>query len=142
MSGAIGSVQLKKWDDILARRLKNAGYFKQFFNSEPWLDIQQVKNGQSTWFSFGCVLQEKLAGVRHKVVEEFDRAGIESRPLASGNFMKQPVLKEFDYIDYFMSYPNSDDIDNNGFWVGNHAIDIKDNIEQMYDVLKKVADGQ
>ena len=142
MSGAIGLEQLEKWDDIRETRIKNAQHFIDVFDNVPWMRYQKPKHGRSTWFSFGCVLQEKLAGVRHKVVEEFDKAGIESRPLASGNFMKQPVLKEFNYIDYFMSYPNSDDIDNNGFWVGNHAIDIKDNIEQMYDVLKKVADGQ
>lgn len=142
MSGAIGSVQLKKWDDIVNRRLKNAGYFKQFFDSEPWLDVQQVKNGVSTWFSFGCVLNERLKGRRDDVIKAFDENGIEARPLASGHWLKQPVMKDLDYIDMFKDYPASQNIDENGFWIGNHATDMSLGIEKVHEVLKKVADAR
>jgi len=84
MSGAIGSVQLKKWPKLLQGRLENLKYFRELFDDVPWLRLQQDKHGESSWFAFGCVLQESLLGRRDEVTKAFDEHGIEYRPIASG----------------------------------------------------------
>ena len=45
-------------------------------------------------------------------------------------------------IDMFKDYPASQNIDDNGFWIGNHATDMSLGIEKVHSVLKKVADAR
>jgi len=62
------------------------------------------------------------------------KAGIQNRPLASRNFIKQPVMRELDYIDN-NNYEAADDIHNNGFFVGNGSQDITEGINKMYEIM-------
>ncbi len=139
MSGAIGSVQLKKWPKLLQGRMDNVKYFKELFEDVPWLRMQEEKHGDSTWFSFGCVLQGALAGRRNEVIKAFEEGGIEARPLASGNFLNQPVTKMMPHYNH-ENYEGAQDIDENGFWVGNHSTDCKAGIFKMFTILKGLAE--
>ena len=139
MSGAIGSVQLKKWPKLLQVRMDNVKYFKELFEDVPWLRMQEEKHGDSTWFSFGCVLQGALAGRRNEVIKAFEEGGIEARPLASGNFLNQPVTKMMPHYNH-ENYEGAQDIDENGFWVGNHSTDCKAGIFKMFTILKGLAE--
>ena len=139
MSGAIGSVQLKKWPQLLEVRLDNMRYFKELFEDVPWLRMQEEKHGDSTWFSFGCVLQGALKGRRDEVLKAFEDGGIEARPLASGNFLNQPVVKMMPHYNHG-NYEGAQDIDENGFWVGNHSTDCKAGIFKMFTILKGLAE--
>ena len=139
MSGAIGSVQLKKWPKLLQGRMDNVKYFKELFEDVPWLRMQEEKHGDSTWFSFGCVLQGALKGKRNEVIKTFEEGGIEARPLASGNFLNQPVTKMMPHYNH-ENYEGAQDIDENGFWVGNHSTDCKAGIFKMFTILKGLAE--
>ena len=133
MSGAIGSVQLKKWPRIEQRRIDNAKHFVSLFHSKPWCRIQQII-GESSWFTFGMVLDGELKGRRAEIVEALDEAGIQNRPLASRNFLKQPVMRDLDYIASG-EMTAADDIHDNGFFVGNGSKDIKDELDKLYTVI-------
>lgn len=135
MSGAIGSEQLKKWPSIMATRNKNASHFINLFTGKPWCRIQQTL-GESSWFTFGMVLDGALKGRRAEVVKALDEAGIQNRPLASRNFLKQPVMRDLDYTAS-KDMPAADDIHNNGFFVGNGSKDITAEIDKLYQVILK-----
>jgi CDP-6-deoxy-D-xylo-4-hexulose-3-dehydrase len=135
MSGAIGSVQLKKWPMIEQTRIENAKHFVGLFSSKPFVRIQQIV-GESSWFTFGIVLDGELKGRRAEVVKALDEAGIQNRPLASRNFLKQPVMRDLDYIasDEMTA---ADDIHDNGFFVGNGSHDIRDELDALYETIVK-----
>jgi CDP-6-deoxy-D-xylo-4-hexulose-3-dehydrase len=133
MSGAIGSVQLKKWPQIEQRRIDNAKHFVNLFHSKPWCRIQQII-GESSWFTFGMVLDGELKGRRAEIVKALDEAGIQNRPLASRNFLKQPVMRDLDYIASGVMTA-ADDIHDNGFFVGNGSEDIINRIDKLYSVI-------
>ena len=114
-------------------------YFKELFQDVPWLRMQEEKHGDSTWFSFGCVLQGALKGKRDKVIQAFEEGGVEARPLASGNFLNQPVVKQMPHYNHG-NYEGAQDIDDNGFWVGNHSTDCKAGIFKMFTILKGLAE--
>lgn len=135
MSGAIGSEQLKKWPSIMATRNKNASHFINLFAGKPWCRIQHTL-GESSWFTFGMVLDGALKGRRAEVVKALDEAGIQNRPLASRNFLKQPVMRDLDYTAS-KDMPAADDIHNNGFFVGNGSKDITAEIDKLYQVISK-----
>ena len=133
MSGAIGSVQLKKWNNIMDTRLQNKRHFISLFRNKSWCRIQE-EIGESSWFTFGIVLDGELKRRRTEVVDALSKAGIQNRPLASRNFLKQPVMRDLDHI-VSGEMTAADDIHDNGFFVGNGSKDIKEGIDKLYEVI-------
>ena len=133
MSGAIGTEQLKKWDKIIDVRLKNKDHFLKLFADKPWVRVQK-EIGTSSWFTFGMVLDGELKGRRQEVIDALSKAGIQNRPLASRNFLKQPVMRDLDYIDN-KDYAAADDIHDNGFFVGNGSVLINEPIDRLYEII-------
>ena len=137
MSGAIGSVQLKKWNDIMKVRLENTKHFLNLFANKSWCRIQN-ETGESSWFTFGIVLDGELKGRREEIINALTNAGIQNRPLASRNFLKQPVMPNLDHI-VSGTMDAANDIHDNGFFVGNGSIDIKEGIDKMYEIISGFA---
>ena len=135
MSGAIGSEQLKKWPTIMDVRQENANHFISLFKDKSWCRIQKTI-GLSSWFTFGIVLDGALKGRRTEIVKALDEAGIQNRPLASRNFLKQPVMRDLDHIASG-EMTAADDIHDNGFFVGNGSKDIRDELDLLYKTISK-----
>ena len=132
-SGAIGSAQLRKWPKMIEKRIENKEYFFKKFGSQPWIKLQQECH-ESSWFCFGCVLDGPLKGKRDEVIEKMTKAGVQSRPLASGNWLVQPVMKMMDFRADG-TYEAAEDIEKNGFFVGNGTTDLKKGIDKMYETI-------
>ncbi|TWS12540.1 pyridoxamine 5-phosphate oxidase, partial [Escherichia coli] len=58
----------------------------------------QKEVGESSWFGFSFVIKEGAAIERKSLVNNLISAGIECRPIVTGNFLKnERVLSYFDY---------------------------------------------
>jgi len=132
MSGAIGVEQLKKLPDFINKRRSNAAYFKELFADHRYLRVQK-ETGSSSWFGFSLVIKENSGIERKRIVSKLMENGIECRPIVTGNFAKNEVLEYFDY-EISGSLRNAEYINENGFFVGNHQIDIK----EMLSAFKKI----
>ena len=133
MSGAIGSVQLKKWPLIAQTRMDNAKHFVNLFQDKPWCRIQRTV-GHSSWFTFGIVLDGVLKGRRAEIIKALDEAGIQNRPLASRNFLKQPVMRDLDHVTSG-DMSAADDIHDNGFFVGNGSKSLIEELDKLYETI-------
>lgn len=137
MSGAIGIEQLKKLPDFLAKRCENAAFFVELFQNHPYLDIQR-EIGTSSWFGFSLVIKQGSKIKRPELVNLLNKSGVETRPIVTGNFLKNTeVLTYFDY-EVFGTLENAELIENNGLFVGNHHNDIRKNIELLLQVTKSL----
>lgn len=119
VEGAAGSEQLKKMDGIIAQRRENAKYFLE--KMQQFKDVRiQREIGESSWFGFAVILEGKLKGKRDEIVKALAEAEIEVRPIVAGNFTRNSVIK---YLDYTIAgeLTASDDIHDNGFFIGNHS---------------------
>lgn len=135
MSGAIGIEQLKKLPGFIEARRKNAVLFKQLFSNHEYIDIQQ-ETGESSWFGFALILKETAKVTRTELVKKLVAAGVECRPIVTGNFLKnEEVLKFFDYT-VSGEITDAEYIDKNGLFVGNHQVDLSKEIQYLYDLLK------
>lgn len=135
MSGAIGIEQLKKLPGFISTRRSNAQYFVDKFKDHPFLDIQK-EVGESSWFGFSFVIKEGAAIERKSLVNNLISAGIECRPIVTGNFLKnERVLSYFDYSVHD-TVANAEYIDKNGFFVGNHQIPLFNEIDYLRKALK------
>lgn len=134
MEAAIGRVQLRKLDSFVDRRRRNAEIFKSQLQSFPEYRTQ-VELGESSWFAFSIVLQGKLKNRRSELIKVLGEAGIETRPIVTGNFTRNPVIKHMT-IAPLDKMPIADEIHDHGFFVGNHHFDLSEEIEQLAEVLR------
>ena len=134
MSGAIGTEQLKKLPDFIAQRRKNAEYFISLFTDHPDFLIQK-EIGNSSWFGFSFIIRKDSDITRKEVVKKLVDNGIECRPIVTGNFLKnEEVLKYFDY-EVAGTVKNAEYLDQHGLFVGNHQIDLTEQLDLLYKVL-------
>ena len=129
ISGAIGIEQLKKLGKFLECRKQNGKYFIDCFSDHPIFSIQK-EIGQSSWFGFALTVKKNSGLTREKVLNEFSKQGIETRPIVAGNFTKNKVIDFFNYEIPF-KLTNADYLHENGLFIGNHHILKKDQIQKI-----------
>lgn len=134
MSGVIGIEQLKKLPAFLEQRRKNAELFVALFKDNPTFYIQK-EIGNSSWFGFSLIIKPEVKVDRLAIVKKLEENGIDSRPIVTGDFTKNEVLKYFDY-EIFGKVKNANYLDTKGLFVGNHQIDLTKEIKHLYNVLK------
>jgi CDP-4-dehydro-6-deoxyglucose reductase, E1 len=129
MSGALGREQLKKLPSLIQGRRSNGKLVQQKLGDHPRFMIQQ-EIGNSSWFGFSLVLRDPAAGSRLQLVKELVNAGFEVRPIVTGNFAKNEVMKYFDYTVHD-ELKNSDYIDAHGVFIGNHHYGIETAVDAL-----------
>lgn len=135
MSGVIGIEQLKKLPAFLEQRRKNAELFVSLFNDNPTFYIQE-EIGNSSWFGFSLIIKPNANVDRLAIVKKLEENGIDCRPIVTGDFTKNEVLKYFDY-EIFGKVKKANYLDTKGLFVGNHQIDLTKEIKHLYNVLKE-----
>ena len=131
--GAIGKRQLKKLDEFVSLRRKNAAHFVGLFKDDRRFIIQE-EVGESSWFSFTMIVDPASGLERKQVLERLKGAGIEYRIITGGNILRHDVVRYYDYT--VAGCGNADIAHYNGFFVGNHPQDIRDKIDHLYETLR------
>jgi CDP-6-deoxy-D-xylo-4-hexulose-3-dehydrase len=98
MQCAIGLAQLKKLPGFIAARRENASRF-------PFRTQKEI--GTSSWYGFAVFGDD-----RNKFPD------FESRPIVTGNFLRQPVISHYDYVS-FGEMRNADWVHDNALMIGN-----------------------
>ncbi|EAK3697350.1 DegT/DnrJ/EryC1/StrS family aminotransferase [Campylobacter jejuni] len=135
MSGAIGVEQLKKLPMFLKHRRENAKLFCEYFQNHPEF-IMQKEIGSSSWFGFSLVIRPNSKLQRKDIIKKLEENDIEYRPIATGDFTQNEVIKYFDY-EIHKDLKNAKYIHEKGFFVGNHQFSISEQIS----LFKKVLDN-
>ncbi|MBV0891656.1 DegT/DnrJ/EryC1/StrS family aminotransferase [Paracoccus sp. Z118] len=138
MEGALGIPQLEKLPGFVAERRANGQLFQQAFGGLDFLDIQQ-ETGESSWFGFAMILRGRLEGRRADLVAALQAAGIECRPIVTGNFLANPVIEKLDH-SVFGTVEAAENVDRNGLFTGNHHYPIAPQIARLREVVQDVAD--
>ncbi len=133
LSGAIGVKQLEKLPRFIQKRRENADFFVSKFNDSQNFKIQ-FEAGNSSWFGFSIVLQNKLTGKRKELIKLLSTNGIETRPIVAGNFTLNPVMKFLNFLP-LPPLPSADLIHNEGFFIGNHHFDVTKELSQVCVLL-------
>ncbi len=133
MSGVIGVEQLKKLPSFLEQRRKNAELFISLFADTKDFYIQKDIDN-SSWFGFSFIIKPESNLNRLNIVKKLEENNIDCRPIVTGDFTKNEVLKYFD-CEIFGEMKNAQYLDKNGFFVGNHQIDLTEEIKHLHKVL-------
>jgi len=136
LSGAIGKEQLKKLPHLIDERIKNSKVFNDAFAGRKNVRIQK-ETGVSSWFGFSMVFENELSDRRAEIVQKLTDAGIDCRPIVTGNFAKNPVLSHLNH-SVIPDLPNADKIHKDGLFVGNHHYDLSDGIYKLAEIVNSL----
>ena len=134
MSGAIGVEQLKKLPQFIVNRRKNASLFQELFSDNPDFIIQKEIH-KSSWFGFSLIIRPDSKLKRKDIVKKLIDNGIECRPIVTGDFTQNEVMKYFDY-EIHGELKNAKYLHDNGLFIGKHQKNIRKEIEHLFNVLK------
>lgn len=129
LSGALGIEQVKKLPRLVQERRHNADRLKDALGNHPVV-ILQKEIGQSSWFGFSLIIRPGSGVTRNDIIERLNGLGFETRPIVTGNFAKNEVVKYFDY-EIHGELKNAEYVDQNGLFIGNHHYDLSDAMDAL-----------
>ena len=129
MSGAIGCIQIQKFPKFLIQRKINAEIFLDKMRKYDDIIIQK-EIGSSSWFGFSIVIKPGSKRNRDNLIKTLSDIGFECRPIVTGNFVKNNVVNYFNY-EVEGNLENAKWIDENGLFIGNHHVGMKDALELL-----------
>lgn len=136
IASLLGLEQLKKLPAILEGRLSNVLHWLEHSKGVPWMMTQEVaENSVSSWFGFSIIPKPNSVS-REDLISLLEEMRIEYRPIVTGNFTKQPVMKLLPHVNDVLEFPNSTYVDKTGLFIGNHHYDIK---EKIVSLCKRLA---
>ena len=134
IAGTIGRSQFKDLFKFKKIRNLNRKNIINLFKKDKKINrsikvIKPNKNVNPSWFGLPLIVNKK--NLLKKLMLRLEKNGIETRPIISGNFLKQPSVKKYGLIKN-IKFKNADYINNHGFFIGLPFDKIKINI------LKKI----
>lgn len=127
IEAAVGREQLKKLPRMLDQRRRNGKKYTEMLALQDQFS-GQTEFGRSSWFSF--YISEKAPGRRSALVDKFTQAGIETRPVMTGNFLRHRA-SNFMKINAPLELTNADWVHDNGLLFGNRSEDLFQVLEQV-----------
>ena len=125
----LGLSQLPRLDDMIKRRREVCDKFVSIL--KKYDDIFHIPNfdGNS---SFCLPFIAKDGYLRNDLQEHLEACGVETRPLCSGNLLRQPFLSEY---EVFKEFPKVDYLHYHGFFIGNNHLVTDEEIEKLGFIL-------
>lgn len=120
LQGAFGIHQIKKLDNIVEARRINAIFYANYLKKyrEFFYIVEEKENNKNSWYGYPIIIKDNTIFTRKELTDFLNFKKVETRPILSGNFAKQPALSLFKNKVY--NIPNSEIIHNNGFFMGVH----------------------
>jgi len=125
----LGLSQLPRLDSMIKRRREICDEFVSILKMRP--DFFHIPNfeGNSS-FCLPFIVKDRYW--RNELQEYLEENGIETRPLCSGNLLRQPFLSEY---EPFKDFPKVDYLHYHGFFIGNNHLISNEDIRKLETIL-------
>lgn len=121
LQGAFGIHQLPRLEGYIKIRQDNTDYWNmrlEKYSNYLWTH-REAPNTRHVWFGYPVTVSPRAPFTRKELVDFLESKGVETRPIMTGNFAKQPVA---DLMSYRISgkLPNASLISRQSFFWGSH----------------------
>ncbi len=131
LQGAIGSVQLQKFEDVHKKRRANKEKIQKIFESIPNVRvINERQEAETSWFGVPIVADYDKA----PLVRFLESHKIQTRNYFAGNILMHPAYK---HLEDASNYPNASKVLDNVFFVGCAPIINDSMIEYIEEVVNE-----
>tara|TARA_R110000851_G_scaffold60526_4_gene139606 strand:+ start:3072 stop:4250 length:1179 start_codon:yes stop_codon:yes gene_type:complete len=131
LNAVLGISQLKSLDNNIRERISNLKRFVDICNKHDSLIVSFKMEGNSS-FCLPFIVKDRE--IKQKLETHLQSNGIETRPLCSGNLLRQPFLKK----DYQMDIPwesNIEFLHHNGFFIGNNHMITSEEFDKLSEII-------
>ena len=112
---------------------QNAELFVNLFkNHKDFLIQKQI--AKSSWFGFSLIIKQGSDLKRKDIINILEKNKVEYRPIVTGNFVRNEVLKYFNY-EIHKELTNANHLHDNGFFVGNSHESLFSKIKFLKEIL-------
>lgn len=121
IQGAFGIHQLKKLDDFVEVRRKNADYWSNGLSRyEKYFLLHREREGtKHAWFGYPVTIKPSARFSRKELTDFLEAKKVETRPVMAGNIAEQPAMRRLNHR-IVGKLPNSRLVMRNSFFFGNH----------------------
>ncbi len=126
IQAAIGISQFRRLKNFKNIRIHNRDKIIKNLKSHPkWNNqfnfIEVPKEISPSYMVFPILLNPKYKKKKIKFINHIESLGLQTRPIISGNFTKQPSSKLYKLNQSNKKFPGSDEVQNLGFVIGLHT---------------------
>ena len=127
ISAAFGLVQLKKLNKFAQIRQKNFENLNSFFSNQRFFKLpKQLPQVKTSWLAFPLTINSDAPFSRIEIVKHLESHGIQTRPVFTGNVLRQPAFEKINYKNIGNDYDVANNIMKNSFIIGcNHGLNEK-----------------
>jgi CDP-4-dehydro-6-deoxyglucose reductase, E1 len=138
LTAAFGLAQLKKFRGFEKLRRKNFADLLSFFSKfEKYFILpKQAADVKTSWLAFPLTIKKGAPFTRFDLVKYFEEHNIQTRPIFTGNILRQPGFKDIPRREMPGGYPNADYAMAHGFVIGCHHGMEKKHLDRIKEVFK------
>ena len=127
ISAAFGLVQLKKLKKFSEIRQKNFDNLYSFFSNSKFFKVpKQLPQVRTSWLAFPLTITFNAPFSRMELVKYLETNNIQTRPIFTGNVLRQPAFKKINYKNIGKEFSVANNIMENSFLIGcNHGLNEK-----------------
>src|SRR3989344_3377289 len=137
LGSAFGNAQLDKLNTFIKIRDRNAKILINFFSKYPDYFLTPVvdKDCKARFLYFPITIKKKAPFTRLEFVIFLEKNNIQTRPIFTGNILKQPGFKNIPHRDTQKEYPVTDHIMENGVIIGLHQGLTMEHLDRLMEVV-------
>lgn len=122
LSSAFALEQLKKFPRFAKARKENFNNLYFFFKKyEKYFTLSnQTPKTDTVWLAFPLIINKSAPFTRLELITFLENNNIQTRPVFTGNILKQPGYGKIPYRLVQKNYPNTENIMRNAFVIASH----------------------
>jgi len=122
LSAAFALVQLEKFPTFTKARRDNYQRLYDFFakHKKYFMRAEQTPKTETIWLAFPLIINNDAPFTRLELAMYLEDRNIQTRPVFTGNILRQPGYKNIPHRSTQESYPNTENIMRNAFVIGSH----------------------
>ncbi len=148
MQAAIGCAQLEKLPEFIRARRRNWLFLRKGLDdlTSQFVLPEPAENSEPSWFGFLLTVKKNAGFTRDEIVADFEKNGIQTRPLFAGNIIKHPCFDEMreNRSGYRVvgELSNTETITNCSFWFGVYPGMTREMLDFIISLTKQFAAGR
>ena len=141
MGAAFGLIQLEKLEANIAAREANFARHLQFFTAyEDWFLLpRQLPAARTGWLAFPLTIRAGAPFTRRDLQIFLEQRDIQTRPVFTGNILRQPAMKAVRHKAAPGGYPVADDVMRGGILLACHHGLGDAQIDYMHETFRAFA---
>ncbi len=135
---AFGLVQLRKLKQNVDARRRNFDQHLRFFRRyENWLVLpRELEHAHTGWLAFPLTLRDEAPLTRRQFQIHLEENDIQTRPVFTGNVLRQPAFAGIRRKESAHGYPEADKVTRGGVLIGCHHGLSEEQIAYLHETIE------